>query len=173
MKQVILSTTFYCYNFLVYHLVLLILIVSYDALDMNSTWYYHSTTTNMLCLDSGKCIKLTSYFWWSKLKTSWSACAGIISEPTTADFWLGTCIHRTKGYDVLAWSRQHRCIDIGLIFSDLYLKYWLTNIRGTNWQTKQDRAYLQHEHSPDNYELASLYMIPPPNVDVAFNVIGR
>ena len=38
-KQVILSTTFYHYIFLVYHLVLLILIVSYDELDMNSTWF--------------------------------------------------------------------------------------------------------------------------------------
>ena len=38
-KQVIIITTFYRYIFLVYHLVLLILIVSYDALDMNSTWY--------------------------------------------------------------------------------------------------------------------------------------
>ena len=38
-KQVILSTTFYRYIVLVYHLVLLILIVSYYALDMNSTWF--------------------------------------------------------------------------------------------------------------------------------------
>ena len=39
LKQVIICTTYYCYIFLVYHLVLLILIVSYNALDMNSTWY--------------------------------------------------------------------------------------------------------------------------------------
>ena len=38
-KQVIISTTFYHYIFLVYHLVLLILIVSYNELDMNSTWF--------------------------------------------------------------------------------------------------------------------------------------
>ena len=42
-KKVILSTTFYRYIFLVYHLVLLILIVSYDVLDMDSTF---------LCIDS-------------------------------------------------------------------------------------------------------------------------
>ena len=38
-KQVTLNITFYCYIFLVYHLVLLIFIVSYDELDMNSTWF--------------------------------------------------------------------------------------------------------------------------------------
>ena len=37
LKQLILSTTFYFCIFLVYHLVLLILIVSYNPLDMNST----------------------------------------------------------------------------------------------------------------------------------------
>ena len=37
-KQVTLSITFYRYIFLVYHLVFLILIVSYDALDINLPW---------------------------------------------------------------------------------------------------------------------------------------
>ena len=39
LKQVILITNFYRCIFLVHHLVLSILIVSYDALSMNSTWF--------------------------------------------------------------------------------------------------------------------------------------
>ena len=43
LKQVILSITFYRYIFLAYHLVLLILIVIYDALDINSIWFIRPT----------------------------------------------------------------------------------------------------------------------------------
>ena len=38
-----------------------------------------------------------------------------------------------------AWSRQHRCINIGLVFIGLDLKYWLTNRRGTHWWNKWER----------------------------------
>ena len=48
-KEVIWSTTFYPYIFLLYHLSLVILIVSYDALDMNLKIYQtHTTLQNNL-----------------------------------------------------------------------------------------------------------------------------
>ena len=98
--------------------------------------YYQSLTTKMLCLDLGKCLKFTSPFWRSKLKTHRYACDGISSKPATNAFWLGTCIHRTKGYVVLTWSRKNRCRNIGLVFSGIDLKYWINNSRGTQWWTK-------------------------------------
>ena len=65
----------------------------------------HCTTT-IICLDFRKLIKREPNYscWLSKLKTSWSACARISSEPITATFWQVACSRITKWLDVFNWS---------------------------------------------------------------------
>ena len=81
--------------------------------------YYQSLTTNILCLDFGQCRKFTSPFWWSKLKTSWSACDGIISKLATADF-LGELASR-EPKDVMFFPDPDNIGVVILVFSSVAL----------------------------------------------------
>ena len=108
---------------------------AYLALRLRGNITSNSPQTK-LCLDFSKCRKFTSPFWLSKLKTYRYACARIRSEPTTAAF-LGRWFHLdNQRIRFFAWSIQYWCNNIGIFFSGLHIKYWLTYSIGTHWWIK-------------------------------------
>ena len=97
--------------------------------------YYQSTTPNILWLNFWECHKLTSLFWLSKLKTSWSDCSGISSETTTRNI-----LHSIKNPHLIfiklyPWTWSHLQIVLGglikLVGRHFIIQrrvFWLGNI---------------------------------------------